>query len=367
MEIEKFDKLCKSLPVFFLGANSAKGFKSCFHKVCNAEKGEQMYVIKGGPGTGKSTLMKNVLEVMIEKGEKAEIILCSTDMNSLDGVVFPDLGISIVDGTSPHIVEPKYPGAVERIIPLSEYFNNDVLKNNSKEIISLCKINSSLHNKASNLIGGAGELFSDNFAIDCACSNLRDVAYAAKSTAELFFDKKQDSKGEESIRFLSGITGNGVVYFHNTMKYYANKIVAIEDKLGAVSTTFMSMIRKQAIDNGYNIITCPCVLFPDRKIDHIIIPEKSLAFCTVNSFLGIDNEYTKIIHSNRFRNMELLHRFKERVVFNLKASKELINSASKVIKDAKKVHDLIEQKYVSAMDFDGVKYYSDKIIKEISE
>lgn len=367
MDKEKFNKIFNNSPVFFLGANSSKGFKSFFHKSCDAEKGERMYVIKGGPGTGKSTLMKNVLENIYDKGQNAEIILCSTDMNSLDGVVFPDLGISIVDGTPPHTVEPKYPGAVERAIPLSEYFNNDFLTNNSKEIISLCETNSSLHKKASKLISGAGDLLNDNFAIDCACANLKDVVCAARCTAELFLENKQGEKGGEKIRFLSGVSGDGIVFFSNTVKFYAHKIIAIEDKIGAVSTVFMSVIRKYAIDNGYSIITCPCAIFPDIKIDHIIIPEKSLAFCTVNSFFDMGKEYTKIIHSNRFRDMDLLRNFKERISFNIKASKELVNSASSLIKDAKNVHDLIEQKYISAMNFDGVKHYSQRIISEICD
>ena len=367
MNKEKFDKLCRELPVFFLGANSSNGFKSCFHRVCNVGNGDKMYVIKGGPGTGKSTLMKNVLENLTDKGYKAEIILCSTDMNSLDGVVFPELGVSVVDGTPPHTVEPKYPGAVERVIPLSEYFNNDILSENSKEIISLCKTNSSLHKKASNVIGGAGELLRDNFTIDATCSNLRDVAYAAKNVAELLLERNDVNKGEENIRFISGVTGGGIVLFANTVKYYADKIITVEDELGAVSSVFMAVIRKYALSSGYSIIACPCALFPDKKIDHIIIPEKRLAFCTTNSYIDFGDKYTKIIHSNRFRNMELLSNFKERIGFNLKVSKELIAEASSLISNAKNVHDLIEEKYISAMNFEGVKFYSNKIINELNK
>ena len=367
MDNEKIDKMRLTSPVFFLGANSSKGFKSCFHNACDVDKGERLYVIKGGPGTGKSTLIKKVIEKVCENGDEVEIIPCSTDLNSLDGAVFPNLGVAIIDGTSPHIVEPKYFGVFERIVPLTEFLNNDVLEKNSKEIISLCKNNTVLHKKASGLICGAVELLDDNFSLDCACVNYRDVSYAAKCTAELLLDKNKGEKGKEKVRFLSGITGEGGVYFYNTVKYYANKIVAIEDKLGGVSSVFMSVIRDYALTNGYDIITCPCALFPDRKIDHIIIPSKSLAFCTVNTSLGADEKYANIIHSNRFRNIELLNGFKERISFNFKASKELLSSASSLIKDAKNVHDLLEEKYISAMDFEGVKYYANKIVNEILE
>ena len=365
MKSEKIEIIRQNSPTFFLGANSSKGFKSCFHKACDVNKGERLYVIKGGPGTGKSTLIKKIVENICENGEKVELIPCSTDINSLDGAIFPNLKVAIIDGTSPHVVEPKYFGVSERIIPLTEYLNNDLLEKSSKEIISLCKTNTLLHKKASSLIAGAGELLDDNFSLDSSCVNFKKVVYGAKCTAELLLDERSDKKGKEKLRFLSGITGEGVVYFYDTVKYYANKIIAIEDNLGVVSTIFLSMIRNYALDNGYDIITCPCALFPDKKIDHIIIPEKSLAFCTVNSFLGADKKYTKIIHSNRFKNMDVINSFKERIMFNIKASKELMNTASTFINDAKNIHDLIEEKYISAMDFEGVKYFSNKITKEI--
>ncbi len=365
MSKENFSKIIENLPVFFMRANSSKGFKSYFHKLSDVDNGERMYIIKGGPGTGKSTLMKNILENMIEIGEEAEVILCSTDMNSLDGVVFPELGVSIIDGTPPHTVEPKYPGAVERVIQLSEYFDNNALEENSKEIISLCKINTLLHKNASNLIKGAGDLLNDNLSIDIAHSNLKEVSSAAKEVAGLFFDKKRTKRGEEKIRFLSGVTAKGVESLYDKVKIYADKIILIEDELGAVSSVFLATIRRFAIDNGYDVISCPCALFPEQKIDHIIIPEKRLAFCTTNSFLKSPKEYTKNIHSNRFRNLLEIERFKERIKFNQNASKELLKTASSLISDAKTVHDIIEKYYIDAMNFDGVKYYTNEILKTL--
>lgn len=367
MKQGNFSDKCTNLPTFFLGANSMNGFKSYFHKVSNVEKGEKMYVIKGGPGTGKSTLMKKILEKMLEKGAKAELILCSSDLSSLDGVIFEELGFSIVDGTSPHVVEPKYPGVFERVIPLSEFFDNELLYKNSKEIVSLCKTNSLLHKKASKLIGAAGELLNDNMTIDITCSNLKDVVNSARCISEMFFIKKSDITGEEKIRFISGVTGDGIVYFNNTVKYYSDEIIGIDDPYGAVSSVFMRTVRKIALQNGYDIITCPCAIFPETKIDHIIIPNLRLAFCTRNSLFNSNLEYTKNIHSNRFRNKTAHSRFRERIAFNIEASKELICEASKQISDAKTVHDLIEKHYVEAMDFEGIKYYAKKILSEVEK
>ena len=45
-------------PTYFLAANSGQGFYSKFGECYDAHNGWKAYVIKGGPGTGKSSLMK---------------------------------------------------------------------------------------------------------------------------------------------------------------------------------------------------------------------------------------------------------------------------------------------------------------------
>ena len=50
---------------FFLGANSPRGFVSLFSQLEHGEEAWRMFVMKGGPGSGKSTLMKKVAARLI--------------------------------------------------------------------------------------------------------------------------------------------------------------------------------------------------------------------------------------------------------------------------------------------------------------
>ena len=45
---------------YFLGANTAKGFFSVYEDFCKPDSGNFLYVIKGGPGCGKSSFMKKI-------------------------------------------------------------------------------------------------------------------------------------------------------------------------------------------------------------------------------------------------------------------------------------------------------------------
>ena len=87
---------------YFLGANSATGFYSLYDQLREPEQAETIYILKGGPGCGKSSLMRRVAQAMEEKGASVEYIACSGDPDSLDAVVFPALNTAIVDGTAPH-------------------------------------------------------------------------------------------------------------------------------------------------------------------------------------------------------------------------------------------------------------------------
>ena len=108
---------------FFLGANSGRGFQSLFDRFCEPADFDDLLVLKGSAGCGKSTMMRRIGEAMEERGEEVEYLHCSGDPDSLDGVHIPRLRTAVVDGTSPHVVEPKYPAAVERYVNLGAYWD----------------------------------------------------------------------------------------------------------------------------------------------------------------------------------------------------------------------------------------------------
>lgn len=86
---------------FFLGANSPAGFYSLYDQMLEPAAARRVFLLKGGAGCGKSSLMRRVGAALEEAGEKAEYIVCSGDPGSLDAVVFPNLGAAIVDATAP--------------------------------------------------------------------------------------------------------------------------------------------------------------------------------------------------------------------------------------------------------------------------
>ena len=64
---------------------------------------------------------------------------CSSDPDSLDAVraESKDRAVVVCDGTAPHVIEMKYPGAVSEIFDLSRFWDNGALIPRRQEIASL--------------------------------------------------------------------------------------------------------------------------------------------------------------------------------------------------------------------------------------
>ncbi|AEG14142.1 hypothetical protein Desku_0525 [Desulfofundulus kuznetsovii DSM 6115] len=87
----------------FPGGNTCRGFYSFYDYIIEPDA-TRIFVIKGGPGVGKSTFMRKIGEEMLERGYDVEFHCCSSDNGSLDGVVIPAIKVALLDGTAPHRV-----------------------------------------------------------------------------------------------------------------------------------------------------------------------------------------------------------------------------------------------------------------------
>ena len=119
---------------FFVGANSGEGFRNLFPELVDVEDTYDLIVLKGGPGVGKNTFMREIGRTMEQAGTPVEYLWCSGDPDSLDGVVIPELKCAVADGTSPHVIEPQYPAAVDRYVNLGEYYDITAAKAEAEEV-----------------------------------------------------------------------------------------------------------------------------------------------------------------------------------------------------------------------------------------
>ena len=350
---------------YFLAANSCQGFVSYFNSCYDAKNGWKAYIIKGGPGTGKSSFMKYVMNKALEKGIRAEQFPCSSDPNSLDAVILPDKKIVIMDGTSPHTVDPIFPGICEQILNFGSFWDSEKFVGKEEQVIALTDKNKLLHKRASRYLQAAGQFFYDSLKIADACTDKERVNNFAKKLCLKYIPKnKNDKKPKEWVRFLSGITPQGVISYTDTVLNSCKKVVIISDEYGSVSDTVMNKVKEYAFESGYDIITVKNCFLPNSLIDGVILPELSLCFIRENEKFVIRSSERRI-HARRFVHAEQISKSRKRIKFNKKTADKLISVAIEALAEAKSVHDSLEKYYVEAMDFDALKKIAEELSKKL--
>jgi len=147
---------------YFAAANTGDGFVSYFSEIfCKVKK---IYVIQGGPGTGKSTLMNKIAAEGKNRGFEVKKYYCSSDTNSLDGVIVGE-EFAVLDGTSPHATEPRNVGAVDEIIDLCDMWSTEILVKNKEAICNLTKEISIKYKSVYRLLSALATLENEYFSI----------------------------------------------------------------------------------------------------------------------------------------------------------------------------------------------------------
>ncbi len=353
-----------SLPIFFLGANNLSGYVSRFADCFDTEKGWQVWVIKGGPGSGKSTLMKKAAERLKQQGHTLYIAPCTADPKSLDAVVSDSRRLMLLDGTHPHPMDPPLPGVAGRIIDTGRFWNSSKLAANREKIAALGQENARLHSRAAGYMAAAAGILGESRRIALAATDTAKARSFGQGLAMRMLPKKGNGAAEQ-VRFLSGITPAGVAYYRSTAEKLCPDIVELWDEYGAAAGCVLAGIRQKALESGHEIINCRCPLHPLDTTDHLLLPQAGVGFLSVNRYLAHGQEHRRRIHYKRFTDMAALRRHKSHLNFNRRAAGELLGCAAGLLADAKSVHDMLEQYYIEAMDYPSLDTYFQEILEEI--
>lgn len=347
---------------FFLGTTTPAGFKGYFDTLCR-ENDRRLYLIKSGPGCGKSTLMKRLAD---RADGPVERIHCSSDPDSLDGVILYKQNAAVVDATAPHSMEPAAPGAVETVVSLYHTLDAEKLRAHRAEIDELLRRYGCLRSRAARYLASAGGLLLDSRrAAACSTNFEKARSYAQRLAGRLL--PQTGGQGGEQLRFLSGITPQGPIFYEDTVRALAGKrIVIFQDEYGAVSRLILETLRAEALARGHRVIVCPCAMHPEDKIDHLLIPALGLAFLTSNSWHPMHFAGQKNVHATRFTDTAHLANFRSRLRFNRKAAAELLEQTVSLMAQAKTCHDELEEYYRPAVDFAAVGAAAEQLEKELS-
>jgi hypothetical protein len=353
---------------YFAGGNTARGFHSLYES--NLQGLERLFILKGGPGTGKSSLMKKIGGQWVERGFDIEFLHCSSDNDSIDGVLIPALKVGIVDGTAPHIIEPKAPGAVEEYINLGTAWDTRSLKLQKDRIQSLTTQINRAFQSAYAAFKEALEIHDDWEKIYISNMDFKKADQLTKKLIEKFFGKiKINKQSDIRHRFLGAATPKGAVDFVPNLTEEIPKRYFIKGRPGSGKSTLLKKLASAAEERGIDVEVYHCGFDP-HSLDMVIFRELGIAIFDSTA----PHEYFPSRDGDEIIDMyELLitsgtDELYEDTLKNIASSyKNKMEVATAWLARAKQNHDELETIYVAAMDFSKVEEIGRQIEQEIND
>lgn len=355
-----------SIKHVFPGSNTPHGFHSFFNYILPQKDAHQLYIIKGGPGTGKSSFMKRIGVYATEQGLDVEFFHCSSDPGSLDALVIPSLKVAFLDGTAPHVVDPITPGVTDQILNFGSNWDPLKLIPYKEEIFS---INTRLRNtfsKAYYYLAAAKNIYDAYIFTESKAINPVVKMKLEKDIMNQVFSsvKDKDTLGDARHLFSTAITGEGILDYIHTIVGTIKNIYFIKESIGCNSKDLMYNLTQTALSKGYNVECYHSPMDPE-KIEDLIIPELDLAITTSHIlhkpriFPTVIFDLTAALDNNILKTFDLdLDRDKR--LFT-----DLLDKGCNIIGSAKKLHDELEKYYIDALDFSRVDTLYDSLIESL--
>lgn len=333
----------------FPGSNTSRGFVGFFEDI--RKNAVRTVILKGGPGVGKSTLMNDVGKRYAEKGYTVTYFHCSGDPDSLDAVSVRENGFVILDGTAPHVLDPRLPGAADGILNLGICLNEKQLQKQRSEIEAISQRIAGHYAACTRYLRGAREMREDARAVYAG-------AYPEKSRRDtedaLFSHFPSAPEGEEISAFAQAITWKGVLQQMDSV--IGEEAVCLDMPWGFDCDLLLRPLWNAAQRARARTVLYRDPLEPD-KLSHIQIGQT--VFTT--AVLLDAPAYAPALDQSRLAR-ESARLSYDRAVYDL-----LLNQAVEHLAEAKRGHDEMERYYIDAMDYGRLNAVRQEFLEELPE
>lgn len=328
------------IPHYFPGGNTPRGFVSYYHQILDQTSVGHLAVIKGGPGTGKSTFMKRLGEKLEQQGEPVTYLHCSSDPDSLDGLFVKKHNSAIIDGTAPHVTDPRYPGGTDILLNFCDFIREEELKKHPKALQQL--------NQEISYCFRDGYCYLESAAAIAKLMHQRSAACLIPEEIQRFvagFLKRlsgYEGEGTTKTGFLSAITPCGFRNYLNDA-FAQRFVVMLQAEAGDATYEILQVLLEACKARHIAMEVFPCPMQPDLP-EHILFPGANLAITVGNEFHAYDTPDEVVYFTDFCCGTCDNNREQEQYRRQLSAA---MNEFSK----AKLLHDRLEESYIPHTDF----------------
>ncbi len=342
----KATDLCQNS--FYAAANTFDGFKSQFSNIFSPLEFDRIYILKGGPGTGKSTLMKKIAQ-KFENTSVVKRVHCSSDTHSLDGVIVKKGAkmIAILDGTAPHMTDPKLPVASEVIINLLDGLNPNKILSHKEEIIELNDKKSRSYDQAYSYMRSMGNIHDLIFKIN-ANNGIYSLAESMISNIEVCHEDNKICSYEPSYLYSSAFGKDGYVFLDNK----SDNFIRVSGD-GFSEHIFMNCLKCMLYDRSI-LITDMTSPLTETDTDILFTEKCTVGICENDDFADIKTKcLTENLPPEYFELKSIYH------TISCLAQKEFCNAST--------YHFALEKIYTESISFAYLDEVCNSLMTEIEQ
>lgn len=347
---------------YFAGGNTPLGFYSFYDEILPPDLATRTIYLKGGPGTGKSTFMKTLGSELAERGIAMEFLHCSGDPGSLDGIVSRELGISVIDGTAPHMQDPKLLGAVDEIFDPGRFVDVTKVRPYREQMRQLNQAKKDCYTQAYRYLRMAGTLYGG--ICDAVRSALPGNAavYEAETVIRSLFEDRPltEKRGRLRRAFATAVTPLGVKGYLDTL-FPQTTVYKMNSELGVGTDEFLARIADAALLRGLTAEAYYSPLDPAR-MEHLVLPDLDIAWTTAEDIRG-----NHTVDLAQYFDPATLQKNERRVRQDRQLLDLLLDRTVASLRAAKEEHARLEEILTPAVDFAGMQDEFSRITRGISE
>lgn len=341
----------------FLGANSRYGFYSLYNELSRADNDFFLYLIKGGPGCGKSSFMRRIGEAAIQRGIRAEYILCSADPDSLDGLILPEKKLAWVDATAPHAQDAELPGAAAMYIDLGRFHDAAALRPLREEMAEIKSRSAALYALAYDRIAAAAAIMPRCLPGLWGDGEVYRAEKRALAAARSW--KRGTGMGRAEYRFRCALGGAGSV----SLPCPAARVWTVDSELG-LAHVFLKTLLRRALELGEKVTVYRDHIDP-KLLSGLYIPAEDVAFIAPEPGEKPEKSAQRRTHLDKLVPRAALTEQRSELRRAKRLSAELLELSALPLARARTLHDELEKLYNPHVDFYGVYAEAQRFIDDL--
>lgn len=270
-------------------------------------------------------------------------------------------------------MDPKNPGAVDEILHLGDYWNEQLLRKHKNEILASNARVGKLFKIAYSQLAEAKVIKDERDSYYDEATNfagvnkfIHDIAKSIISKANMQFEQEPN----ERHLFATAFTPEGHAHHLDTILQDVEKLYLITGEANAIGSYIVGTIADAVNMHGLDTEVYHCTLEPE-EVDLVVIPSMKIAVLkdipTINfKPQDIPNiKQVKVFNLDQFLDQDIVAVYDTEIKCCNERLQSALCRAISYIAAAKAEHDVMERYYIPAMNFDAINTKRNEILQRI--